>query len=102
MHLDLTVAASHFSPMVAKVEIYTKFACPYCFRAKLLLEDKGVDYEEFDASGGPRREEMLARSNGRTTVPQIFIDGTHVGGSDDLAALDRSGKLNAMLAGSAS
>jgi glutaredoxin 3 len=84
--------------MVAKVEIYTKFACPYCFRAKLLLEDKGADYEEFDASGGPRREEMLSRANGRTTVPQIFINGAHVGGSDDLAALDRSGKLNAMLA----
>lgn len=86
--------------MAAKVEIFTKFACPYCFRAKLLLEDKGVDYEEFDASGGPRRDEMLARANGRSTVPQIFIDGAHVGGSDDLAALDRSGKLNAMLAGS--
>jgi glutaredoxin 3 len=96
--LDLQAAASHFCQMVAKVEIYTKFACPYCFRAKLLLEDKGADYEEFDASGGPRREEMLSRANGRTTVPQIFINGAHVGGSDDLAALDRSGKLNAMLA----
>jgi glutaredoxin 3 len=87
--------------MSAKIEIYTKFACPYCFRAKLLLEEKGADYEEFDASGGPKREEMLARSNGGTTVPQIFINGQHVGGSDDLAALDRAGKLDAMLAGSA-
>jgi glutaredoxin 3 len=87
--------------MNAKVEIYTKFACPFCFRAKLLLENKGAEYQEFDASGGPLREEMLARSNGGSTVPQIFIDGQHVGGSDDLAALDRSGKLDAMLAGNA-
>lgn len=84
--------------MTAKVEIYTKFACPYCFRAKLLLEQKGAGYEEYDAGGGARREEMLARSNGRTTVPQIFIDGQHVGGSDDLAALDNAGKLDPMLA----
>jgi glutaredoxin 3 len=94
-------AASHVRFMSAKVEIYTKFACPYCFRAKLLLEKKGVEYQEFDASGGPLREEMLTRSNGGSTVPQIFIDGQHVGGSDDLAALDRSGKLDAMLAGNA-
>jgi glutaredoxin 3 len=85
--------------MSAKIEIYTKFACPYCFRAKLLLEEKGAEYQEIDAMGGPNRDEMLARSGGRTTVPQIFIDGTHVGGSDDLAALDRAGKLDAMLAG---
>lgn len=85
--------------MSAKVEIYTKFACPYCFRAKLLLEQKGVDYEEIDAAGGPQREEMLARSGGASTVPQIFIEGKHVGGSDDLAALDRAGKLDTMLAG---
>jgi glutaredoxin 3 len=85
--------------MNAKIEIYTKFACPYCFRAKLLLEEKGADYQEIDAIGGPNRDEMLARSNGASTVPQIFIDGVHVGGSDDLAALDRAGKLDAMLAG---
>lgn len=87
--------------MSANVEIYTKFACPYCFRAKLLLEEKGVDYREIDAMGGVNRDEMLARSNGRTTVPQIFIDGIHVGGSDDLVALDRAGTLDAMLAGAA-
>jgi glutaredoxin 3 len=87
--------------MTAKVEIYTKFACPYCFRAKLLLESKGAKYEEMDAMGGPLREEMLSRSNGRSTVPQIFIDGVHVGGSDDLHVLDASGKLDAMLAGQA-
>jgi glutaredoxin 3 len=85
--------------MYAKVEIYTKFACPYCFRAKLLLESKGVEYLEIDAMGGPDRAEMLARSDGRSTVPQIFINGLHVGGSDDLQALDAQGKLDAMLAG---
>lgn len=87
--------------MSAKVEIYTKYMCPYCFRAKLLLEQKGAEYQEYDASGGPNREEMLARSNGGTTVPQIFIDGAHVGGCDDLMALDNAGKLDPMLAGAA-
>jgi glutaredoxin 3 len=85
--------------MTAKIEIYTKFACGFCFRAKLLLESKGAEYEEIDAMGGPKRDEMLARSNGQTTVPQIFIDGVHVGGSDDLQALDAAGKLDAMLRG---
>lgn len=87
--------------MPAKVEIYTKFACPYCFRAKLLLEQKGVDYQEFDATGGPVRAEMLDRANGGTTVPQIFIDGLHIGGCDDMQVLDSAGKLDALLAGSA-
>lgn len=83
-----------------KVEIYTKFLCPYCSRAKRLLGDKGVAFEEFDISmGGSKRAEMLARSNGRTTVPQIFIGDRHIGGSDDLAALERAGKLDALLAG---
>lgn len=82
-----------------KVEIYTKFFCPYCTRAKALLKAKGVDFEEHDISmGGAPRAEMLARAPGRTTVPQIFIGGTHVGGSDDLAAADRSGQLDALLA----
>jgi glutaredoxin 3 len=85
--------------MPAKVEIYTKFACPYCFRAKLLLENKGAAYTETDASGGPNRDEMLARANGSSTVPQIFIDGLHVGGCDDLFALNQAGKLDPMLAG---
>ena len=87
--------------MPAKVEIYTKFACPYCFRAKLLLENKGAPSEETDASGGPNREEMLARANGSTTVPQIFINDIHVGGCDDLIALDHAGKLDPILAGNA-
>ncbi|SFR81909.1 glutaredoxin 3 [Sphingomonas jatrophae] len=82
-----------------KVEIYTKQFCPYCTRAKALLGKKGVQFEEHDISlGGPKRTEMLARSNGRTTVPQVFIGDTHVGGSDDLAALERAGKLDPLLA----
>lgn len=85
--------------MMAKVEIYTKFMCPYCARAMALLRAKGVAIEEFDITmGGPKRAEMLARSNGGTTVPQIFIDGRHIGGSDDLAALDRRGGLDPLLA----
>ncbi len=81
-----------------KVEIYTKFTCPYCARAKALLDRKGVTYEEYEISmGGPKRTEMLERANGRTTVPQIFIDGRHIGGSDDLADLERNGKLDPLL-----
>lgn len=84
---------------MAKVEIYTKFTCGYCFRAKALLESKGVAFEETDISmGGPERAEMIQRSNGRTTVPQIFINGQHIGGSDDLAYLEDAGKLDALLA----
>jgi len=84
---------------MAKIEIYTKAFCPYCSRAKSLLDSKGVTYEEIDITmGGPKRQEMIQRANGRTTVPQIFIDGGHIGGSDDLAALDRQGGLDEMLA----
>ena len=84
---------------MAKVEIYTKMGCPYCTRAKGLLSQKGAAFEEYDITmGGPKRTEMLARANGGYTVPQIFIDGAHVGGSDDLAALERAGKLDALLA----
>ena len=83
-----------------KVEIYTKAYCGYCFRAKRLLESKGVEYAEHDITmGGPKRAEMLQRAPGAMTVPQIFIGERHVGGSDDLAALDRAGKLDALLAG---
>jgi len=82
-----------------KVEIYTKMMCPYCVRAKMLLTSKGVDFEEYDITmGGPKRAEMLGRANGRSTVPQIFIDDHHVGGSDDLAALEKAGKLDQLLA----
>lgn len=83
---------------MAKVEIYTKFTCPYCFRAKSLLSKKGVDFDETEVSmGGEPKAEMIRRAGGRTTVPQIFIDGQHVGGSDDLAALDARGGLDPLL-----
>ena len=83
---------------MAKVEIYTKAWCPYCSRAMALLGSKGVEPQEVDITmGGPQRAEMIDRSSGRTTVPQIFIDGRHVGGFDDLAALDRQGKLDPLL-----
>lgn len=81
-----------------RVEIYTKMFCPYCTRAKRLLSDKGVAFEEYDITlGGAKRDEMLGRANGRFTVPQIFIDDHHVGGSDDLYALEASGRLDPLL-----
>jgi glutaredoxin 3 len=84
---------------MARVEIYTKIFCGYCAAAKRLLTSKGVDFEEYDITiGGPKRTEMLQRANGRTSVPQIFIDGVHIGGSDDVHALDDDGKLDPMLA----
>jgi glutaredoxin 3 len=84
---------------VAKVEIYTKFLCPYCARAMALLEKKGATVEEYDVTmGGPKKAEMVERSGGRMTMPQVFIDGHHVGGSDDLATLEAAGKLDALLA----
>lgn len=84
----------------SKIEIYTKFGCGYCYRAKRLLESKGVEFTEHDVTmGGPKRAEMLQRAPGAMTVPQIFIGARHVGGSDDLVALDRAGKLDALLAG---
>lgn len=83
-----------------KIDIYTKFGCGFCFRAKRLLDSKGVSYDEFDITmGGPKRDEMLERAPDASTVPQIFIGDVHVGGSDDLAALESSGKLDAMLEG---
>ena len=82
------------------VEIYTTRFCPYCSAAKALLRRKGVGYKEIDLdSDWEQRNEMIKRANGRMTVPQIFIGPVHVGGSDDLLALDRSGKLDALLAG---
>ena len=84
--------------MTARVEIYATQSCPYCHAARGLLQKKGVDYELIDVGRGPgRRVEMTQRAHGRRTVPQIFIDGTHVGGSDDIHALDRQGKLDALL-----
>jgi glutaredoxin 3 len=85
---------------MARVEIYTKLFCGFCGAAKRLLDAKGIDYEEIDITmGGPRRAEMIQRANGRLTVPQIFIDGAHVGGCDDLHDLEKGGRLDPMLAG---
>ena len=81
-----------------RVEIYTKTFCPYCWRAKLLLESKGVEYKEIAVDfGGEMKQVMVQRASGRTTVPQIFIGEHHVGGCDDLVALDRDGKLDQLL-----
>lgn len=80
------------------VEIYTKAFCGYCARAKELLRSKGVEFEEYDITmGGPKRAEMLERANGGSTVPQIFIDGQHIGGCDRLTGLDAEGALDTML-----
>lgn len=83
---------------MAKVEIYTTPTCPYCHAAKSLLNEKGVDYEEISALDPGVREAMTERAHGRRTVPQIFIGDTHVGGYDDMAALDRQGGLDPLLA----
>ncbi|KQT54004.1 MULTISPECIES: glutaredoxin 3 [unclassified Aureimonas] len=84
---------------MSDIVIYTRQFCGYCARAKQLLDAKGVSYEEKDASNSPElRREMTARSNGGSTFPQIFIDGRHVGGCDDLHELDRRGDLDTLLA----
>jgi glutaredoxin 3 len=84
-----------------RIDIYTTRWCGYCRAAKALLERKGASYTEIDVGADEdKRREMLARAGGRHTVPQIFIGETHVGGSDDLHALERAGKLDALLAAS--
>lgn len=83
---------------MAKIEIYTTNVCPYCVRAKDLLKRKGQEYTEISAEDPEVRMKMVELAGGQRTVPQIFINGEHVGGSDDLYALDREGKLDAMLA----
>ena len=81
------------------VEIYTKAFCPYCWRAKMLLESKCVEYREISVDfGGTEKENMVKRAHGRTTVPQIFIGEQHVGGCDELVELERDGKLDALIA----
>ncbi len=83
---------------MALVEIYSTMFCPFCWRAKKLLKKRGVEYAEIDVmANSARRAEMVARANGRDTVPQILLDGRHIGGSDELAALERSGELEALL-----
>ena len=84
---------------MATVEIYTKPTCGFCHMAKRLLNYKGISFAEVNISAEPnRRAEMIQRANGGSTVPQIFVDGTHIGGCDDLMALERGGKLDALLA----
>jgi glutaredoxin 3 len=83
---------------MAKVEIYATMWCPYCARARALLKQKGVAYTEIDLDEEPgRRAEMIERAHGGRSVPQIFIDGEHIGGCDDMMALDRAGKLDPKL-----
>lgn len=86
---------------MTKVEIYTTPTCPYCHAAKALLNDKGVAYDEITVLDPELRAAMTQRAHGRRTVPQIFVGTTHVGGYDDLAALDRQGKLEPLLEGAA-
>ena len=83
---------------MAKIEVFTKFFCPYCSRAKALLERKGVEYQEIDLTMDRAGfDAMVDRAGGARTVPQIFIDGKHIGGSDDMAALDARGGLDPLL-----
>jgi glutaredoxin 3 len=83
---------------MAKIEIYTTPWCGYCARAKALLDRKGIAYVEIDVAGTPgARDEMVKRAEGRRTVPQIFVDGRHLGDSDEIVALDRDGQLDALL-----
>lgn len=85
---------------MAHVEIYVKSTCPYCIRALRLLESKDADYDVHNVDfGGELKKQMVQRANGRTTVPQIFIAGQHIGGCDDLMMLESRGELDAMLAG---
>jgi len=84
---------------VPVVEIYTKTFCSYCWRAKMLLDSKGIEYKEITVDrGGEPKQDMVQRAKGRTTVPQIFIGEVHIGGCDDLVALDQAGKLDQLLA----
>lgn len=83
---------------MSKVEVYSKGYCPFCTHAKALLQQKGVAFEEYEIDVRPElRNEMITRANGRSTVPQIFINDFHVGGCDDLMALERQNKLDELL-----
>lgn len=87
---------------MADVTIYSSLLCPFCTRAKRLLKEKGVAFTEIDLMQEPlRRKEMIEKAGGLTSVPQIFIDGAHVGGCDELYALDAEGKLDPLLEGEA-
>jgi glutaredoxin 3 len=99
LSLDQPITLKRIKIMSSELTLYTKGHCPFCRRAKLLLAEKGVsDWSEHDLEVVPdKRDEMISRSNGMRTVPQIFIDGHHIGGSDDLIALDQSGELDLLL-----
>lgn len=90
-------AAGCISKMSNSVVIYTTRFCPFCVRAKHLLNAKGVDYQEIPVDGAPQLRQEMARKAGRTSVPQIWIGSHHVGGSDELAALERAGRLDSLL-----
>lgn len=93
-----TLLGRHPETVKANVEIYTWQTCPYCIRAKMLLRWKGVNFTEYKIDGdGAARVKMAERANGRRSVPQIFINNQHIGGCDDLYALDRQGKLDPLL-----
>ena len=95
-------APDHASGIMAKVEIYTSKMCPYCSRAVGLLQSKNISFEQIDVSmSGALRQTMCSRASGRTSVPQIFIDNEHIGGCDDLLALESAGHLDALLSRSA-
>ncbi len=85
---------------MAKIEVYSSLFCPFCFRAKKLLKQKDQEFEEIDVLAHPaRKKEMIERAGGRTSVPQIFIDGHHVGGCDELYQLEAEGRLDPLLQG---
>ena len=86
---------------MAKVEIYTAMMCPFCTRAVKLLKQKGVDFDEVDVTFSPKQRKAMAQRAGQRSVPQIWINDDHVGGSDELYALESAGKLDEMLAHSA-
>ena len=83
--------------MSAKVKMYSTRFCPYCIRARMVLESKGIEFEDIGVDGDPERRREMMELSGRRTVPQIWVGDTHVGGYDDLAALDRAGKLAPLL-----
>jgi glutaredoxin 3 len=94
----MTAQLQELSPAMAEIVIYTRPFCGYCARALSLLSQKGVDFTEIDAGMDPdKRQEMVQRAGGRSTFPQIFIGGTHIGGCDEMMALERAGKLDPLL-----
>ena len=99
----ISLRPDYASGIMAKVEIYTSIMCPYCSRAVGLLQSKNICFEQIDVSmSGALRQTMRSRAGGRTSVPQIFIDDEHIGGCDDLVALESAGNLDALLSSTTS